>query len=446
MVKINPLIFREYDIRGKYPDEFNEDAAYKIGTAFSEYLNSKKHFGQVVVGRDARLSSLDLSRALRQGILDQGRDVIDTGLCSTPLFYFALNHSRAAGGAMITASHNPKEYNGAKLVREGGWPVYKKGGLPEVAVLADSKVLRKIKTGKILKKDFSHGYLDFLKKYLDVGRSLKVVADASNGSAGPILEKFLEISGVRAEKLFFKPDGNFPNHSPNPLLIEARKTIEERVKTFDADLGLILDADGDRILFVDEKGQSISANHLYAFLLDHFLEAGDVALATTSSSQIIFDIVKKHGARAEKTQVGHANIKTAMRKLHARFGGELSGHFYFRDFYYSDSALLMLAHILSLVSRGDKTFSELLKPYQKYFHSGELNFETLDPATTIERLKNEYSAGKQSFLDGLTVEYLDWWFNIRPSKTEPLVRLVIEAAGKELLEEKIKGLTEKISG
>src|SRR3989344_8902949 len=251
MPKINPVIFKEYDIRGKYPDEADEDAFYKIGAGFSEYLSRKKHFGEVVVGDDARLSSPALFEAFSQGVLDQGRDVVDIGLVSTPLFYFALNSSGASGGATITASHNPKEYNGLKLIREGGFPVYKKDGLPEVEMLSNSEIPRKVNIGKIIKKDFSADYINFLKKYTDVRRPLKIVADTSNGSAGPILEKFLDESGIEAEKLFFEPDGNFPNHSPNPFLPEARVQIEKKVKNTGADLGFILDADGDRVFFIN---------------------------------------------------------------------------------------------------------------------------------------------------------------------------------------------------
>lgn len=445
MPKINPAIFKEYDVRGKFPDEIDEDAVYKIGSAFCEYLSRKKIFGQIVVGHDARISSPQLFEAFTQGVLDQGRDVINIGLCSTPLFYFSLNSSGSAGGVMITASHNPKEYNGLKLLREGGYAVYKKDGLPEVASLADSVISRKIGSGKMKQENFGRGYLDFLKKHTDIKRPLKIVADASNGSAGPILEKFLDEIGVSAEKLFFEPDGNFPNHSPNPFLPEARKTAEEKVKTAGADLGLLVDADGDRIFFVNEKGQSVESNHIYAFLLAHLAQQGDTLLGAASISKVIGDVARDKGARFERVPVGHANIKTAMREKNARFGGELSGHFYFRDFYYSDSALLMLAHILSLVSSADMPLSELLKPYQKYFHSGELNFSVENPDEAIEKLKKEYADGKQSFLDGLTVEYKDFWFNIRASKTEPLARLVVEADSKELMEEKIKELTEMVT-
>ncbi|MEK7566593.1 MAG: phosphomannomutase/phosphoglucomutase [Patescibacteria group bacterium] len=444
MNKINPSIFKEYDIRGKYPDEIDEDAVYKIGSAFCEYLNQKKHFGKIVVGRDARLSSPELSEVFTQGVLDQGRDVIDVGLCSTPLFYFALNSSGSAGGGMITASHNPKEYNGLKLIREGGRPVYKKDGLPEVETLANLEIARKFGVGKATKEDFSRGYLDFLKKHTDTKRPLKIVADASNGSAGPILEKFLDETSVSSEKLFFEPDGSFPNHSPNPFLPESRKLLEEKVKTSGADFGFIVDADGDRIFFIDEKGNYVPGDIMFAFLLDNLAREGDLILITTRESKILFEVAQRRGADVVRTRVGHANIKTAMRAKNARFGGELSGHFYFRDFYYSDSALLMLAHVLTLVSVSNKPFSELLKPYQKYFHSGELNFETRNPQEAIEKLKKEYSSGRQSFLDGLSVDFDSWWFNIRASKTEPLVRLVVEADSQKPMEEKIKELTERI--
>ena len=339
---------------------------------------------------------------------------------------------------MITASHNPAEFNGLKLLREGGWPIYKKDGLSEVAILAASETGRKIRAGKADKKDFSREYLDFLKKYARIQKPLKIVSDASNGSAGPVLKKLFESLNIEAAELFFEPDGAFPNHSPNPLLPEAQRPVKEKVKETGADLGFIVDADGDRIIFVDEKGESVDSNSVYAFLLDNFLAKGDLILMAVSASKIIEDIAAKKGARWQRITVGHANFKSAMRLKNARFGGEPSGHFHFRDFYDFDSALLTLVHVLSLVSQKNEAFSEILKPYRKYFNSGELNFKIANPSEAIERLKKEYAGGRQSLADGLTVEYDDWWFNIRASQTEPLVRLVIEAKTKELLEEKIK--------
>lgn len=443
-LRINPSIFKEYDIRGQYPDEIDEEIAYRIAVAFCEYLSRSKHFGAIILGRDARLSSPALAEAFSRGIQDQGRDVIDIGLTTTPLFYFSVNTSKAAGGAMITASHNPPEFNGIKLMKEGGISIYKKAGLPIIQKLAGHEFARKMNVGSLRAEDFSGDYLDFLEREADIKKPLIVVADASNGSGGPLARNLLKRLDTKAHELFFEPDGRFPNHSPNPLLREAQRAAKEKVTETGVDFGFILDADGDRIIFIDEQGEVVSGNLIYAFLLDHLLQSGDFALTTVLGSKILFDIARRRGARLERAPVGHANIKTVMREKNARFAGELSGHYYFRDFFFCDSSLLMLVRILSLVSKSDKTFSELLKPYQKYFHSGELNFEVEDREAVIERFKKDYQNGAQSFMDGLTVEYPGWWFNVRSSKTESLVRLVIEADTQELMEERIKELSVKI--
>ncbi|MCH7883055.1 phosphomannomutase/phosphoglucomutase [Patescibacteria group bacterium] len=443
-LRINPSIFKEYDIRGQYPGEIDEEIVYRIAVAFCEYLSRSKHFGTIILGHDARLSSPALAEAFGRGIQDQGRDVVDIGLATTPLFYFSVNTSKAAGGAMITASHNPPEFNGIKLMREGGISIYKKAGLPVIEKLAAHEFARKINIGSLHTEDFSGRYLDFLAREADIKRPLIVVADASNGSGGPLARNLLKRLDTKAHELFFEPDGRFPNHSPNPVLAEAQKFAKEKVMETGADLGFILDADGDRIIFIDERGDAVSGNFIYAFLLDNMLEPGDLVLTTVLGSKILFDIAKKKNAKIEKVLVGHSNIKAAMREKNARFAGELSGHYYFQDFFFSDSSLLMLVYILTFLSRSDKPFSELLKPYQEYFHSSELNFEVEDREAVIERFKKDYSDGKQSFLDGLTVEYSGWWFNIRISKTESFVRLVIEANAQELMEEKIKELSSKI--
>jgi len=445
MDAINPTIFREYDIRGVYPDEFDEDAAYKIAAAFCLYLEQKKHFGPVVVGYDARISSPTLAESFRQGILDQGRDVFDIGMVTTPLFYFAFNSAKAAGGAMITASHNSGDLNGIKLIREGGVSVYGKDGLPEVRKFIGDGVGIKMGKGRLVQKEFVSDYVDYLKIYAEVSRPLRVVADASNGSAGPVLEKFFGgLKNVAVEKIFFSASGDFTEHSPNPLSEKALDFAVKKVIETKADLGFVLDADGDRIIFVDEGGSFISPDLIYAFLLDNLLGRGDLALADVSMSKIVEDVCRKKEAVFERTPVGHANVKAAMRASGARFAGELSGHFYFKDFFYSDSALLAIARVLSLVSKTDEPLSKIIEPYKKYFNSGQLNFSVKNPVEVIERLKREYSDGKQSFLDGLTVEYDSFWFNIRASKTEPLVRLVVEADTKKLFDDKVAELKSKI--
>lgn len=447
---INPSIFKEYDIRGKYPNEINEEAVYHIATAFCEYLARMRHFGDIILGYDARLSSPMLAKAFAEGVQDQGRDVVDIGLVTTPLFYFVINTSEAAGGAMITASHNPQEFNGIKLARAEGRVIYRKEGLPVIQELISQGLERKINSGTLRKEDYTNSYLDFLMGRLNIKRSIRIVADASNGSGGPLLKELFKRLNVEIVELFFEPDGRFPNHSPNPLLRDSQKFTKEKVKEINADFGFILDADGDRIIFIDEQGEIASANLVNAFLLDQLLKPGDLALITVLASKNVIDVIQKKDAHVEKVPVGHANIKAAMREKNARFASELSGHYYFRDFFFADSALLMLMHMITLFSRENRKFSEIINSYQKYFHSDELNFDVKDREAIMDHFKKEYSDGKQSFIDGLTVEYpstelgASWWFNIRPSKTEPLIRLVIEADTQELMEEKIKELSSKI--
>ncbi|MBI5787064.1 MAG: hypothetical protein HY446_00740, partial [Candidatus Niyogibacteria bacterium] len=291
MTAINPVIFKEYDIRGVYPDEFDEDAAYKIAAAFCRYLEQKKHFGPVVVGYDARVSSPPLAEAFRQGVLDQGRDALDIGMVTTPLFYFAFNAEKSAGGAMITASHNSGDLNGIKLVREGSISVYGKDGLPEVKNLVGTEIGIKMNKGRLVQKEFVSDYADYLKKYAEISRPLKVVADASNGPAGPVLQKFFDgLQNVVPEKLFFGASGDFAEHSPNPLSEKALDFVVKKVAEAKADLGFVVDADGDRIIFVDESGNFISSDLIYAFLLDGLLRRGDLALADVSMSKIIEDV------------------------------------------------------------------------------------------------------------------------------------------------------------
>ncbi|MBI2038745.1 MAG: phosphomannomutase/phosphoglucomutase [Candidatus Niyogibacteria bacterium] len=445
-------IFKDYDIRGRVPEDLDEAVAERIGSAFARYLAEKGGRGKVIAGCDARLSSEALLRAFERGVLAEGFDIRDIGLVTSPLFYFSVAESDAAGGAMITASHNPAEWNGVKLVGPEGEPIYKENSLPKIEALSRFPMARAASEGAILAADFSDDYIDFLISLSALRRPLRVVADASNGSGGFLLERLFGRLGIEAETLFFKPDGRFPNHSPNPLRPDAQSAAREAVRRTRADFGFIMDADGDRILFLDEQGRMILGTTLYAFLLDHCAVRGESAVSTVFGSRILRDIAKEKGIVLKTVSVGHPHIKAAMRKTGARIGGELSGHYYWREFHGFDSALLTLMHVLNIVSGSEKPFSELLRPYEKYFHSGELSFEA--DAGAIGRLREKYADGRQSFLDGLMVEYDDpsgvlgtgWWFAARPSKTEPLLRLVVEADTRERLEEKIKEIGAVIHG
>ncbi|MBI1957473.1 MAG: phosphomannomutase/phosphoglucomutase [Candidatus Niyogibacteria bacterium] len=429
-------IFKEYDIRGRVPEELDEAVAERIGSAFARHLAKKGERGIVIAGCDARLSSEALLRAFERGVLAESFDVRDIGLATSPLFYFSVAKSDAAGGAMVTASHNPAEWNGIKLVGLGGEPIYKENGLPQIEALSREPHERAGQEGSVSSADLSDDYIDFLVSMSSLKRPLHVVADASNGSAGFLLERLFGRLGIEAQKLFFKPDGRFPNHSPNPLNPEAQKAAREKILETKADFGCILDADGDRILFLDESGRTILGTTIFALLLDNLALRGESAISTVFGSRIIRDIADRKGVELKIVPVGHPHIKAAMRQSGAHIGGELSGHFYFREFHGFDSALLALVHMLNLISASEKPFSELLRPYEKYFHSGEMSFEA--DASAIGRLKEKYADGRQTVLDGLTVEYDDWWFAARPSKTEPVLRLVVEADTRERLEEKIE--------
>ncbi|MEK7647186.1 MAG: phosphomannomutase/phosphoglucomutase [Patescibacteria group bacterium] len=443
-IKLNPIIFKAYDIRGIYPEEINQEAAYRIGVAFCRYLlkKTKKKNLKIVVGKDARLSSPELCKAFVNGCLDTSADVVEIGLSTTPMMYFAVNFLKADGGAVITASHNPSEYNGIKLVGNGALPV-SPAEIKKWCVVSAPTVDEK---GRLVKSDIASAYVDFLASFSHdgVNSAFRVVADASNGAGGGLLKLLFDKLEVSYWPLYFDPDGRFSNHSPNPLEPEAVQRAKELVIHKGADFGFVLDADGDRIVFLDEHGQSVRGDLVTALLADNLAKKGDTVLIESASGKIVFDVGKARGAKIRRVKTGHLNIKNAMRKTKALLAGEVSGHYYFRDFFSADSALLALIYMLNIFAGSRKTFSALLEPYDVYFHSREYNFKLPDMGRTdniLQGLSKRYKDGKKIFIDGLTVEYPDWWFNARRSETEPLLRLNIEAAKKSLLEEKIKELT-----
>lgn len=453
---IRDSVFKDYDIRGIYPDELNEEFAYKLAKAFCLFLEERKFSGPILIGIDARLSSSSLGEFFIKGVLEQGRDVIDIGLATSPLFYFSILKEKPAGGAMITASHNPKEYNGFKLVFGNGGLLNGEFGLPEIKNLFEKKIVVRPACrqagknfGKILQKDFSEEYLEFVaepfKKTAKKRRNdILVVADAGNGSSGLLLKRFFEKTGVKNIPLFFEPDGNFPNHSPNPFDEESQELIKKEIVARKANFGFIIDADGDRIIFLDEKGDVLRSDIVYALLIDKILKSGDKIVFGVNSSKIIEDIAKKKGTRVERIRVGRGFIPEIMKKEDIKIMVEYSGHYYFGEFSNFDSSLLALSYVLGLFATQEKPFSELFSPYQKYANSGEMNFKIQDWGELLEKLKEIYQDGKQYFIDGLSVEYPDWWFNIRPSKTEPVVRLIIEADNEKILGKKKQELLEVV--
>jgi phosphomannomutase len=438
-------IFKAYDIRGLAPEELNPGTTRKIGAAFAQYLGS----GTIVIGRDMRETSTDLAEALTDGALAYGLKVTDLGMVTTPMLYSAIIDRDFSGGAMITASHLPKQYNGIKLCREKAIPLSGDDGLPEIEAAT-----RKVGVIAAVEKHASHSdylseYADKLAGFIEQNKPLKVVVDAGNGMGGVDAEKIIpRFNQVEFATMYMNPDGEFPNHIPNPALPDATEQLQQEVKRQGADLGIAFDGDGDRCGFIDERGNRIPADLVIALLAEHYLDRwpGATILYDLRSSRAVPEYIRALGGKPEKTRVGHSFIKKKMRQESAIFAGELSGHFYFQDLGYIDCGLMAMIAMLNLLSKKTKPLSELVRPLMKYARSGEINVSIDNPEQLIEVLASTYQDGKQERLDGLTVEYPDWWFNIRRSHTESVVRLVIEADGDALLDQEQSKLLDLITG
>jgi phosphomannomutase len=452
--KINTDIFHAYDIRGIYPDELNEEAAYKIGLAFVKFLRkkTKKKKLNIVIGRDGRLSSPKLYKNLTQGIICAGANVINIGLSTTPMFYWTVGYYKFDGGINITASHNPPEYNGFKLVREKAIKIGENSGMKEIKNLAkkiDFSEFSKIKKGGTKKKNILPEYikdnltLTNLKKI----KKLKIVIDTANSVSGIVISKIFKKTKCQIHHIFSELDGNFPNHSPNPLKKENLKSLCAEVKKRKADLGIAFDGDGDRIFFIDQNGKVIEAHFITALLAELILEKNpkEKILFDIRTSNIVPEIIKSNGGKPVVYRIGHALISNKMIKDKIFFGGELSGHYFLKKHYYCESPFFVMFKILEKISETGKNISELIKPYQKYFHSGEINFKIKDKEKILKVLEKKYKKGKISKLDGLRIDFKDWWFLVRASNTEPVLRLVLEAKTKEKMEEKVKELKKIIN-
>ncbi len=439
---VSPGVFKAYDIRGIVPGELNPELARQIGRAFIEYLQAKS----IAIGRDMRDSSPEFARALCEGAMAGGAKVIDIGMTTTDMVYFAVPHFELDGGAMVTASHNPKEYNGFKLVREGALALSGDAGIKEIKewILSGRKLPDK-PGGSRVEKDVLPDYVKHVRSFIDpnVLKPFRVVMDAANGMAGAVAPAiFSDLPFPRVE-MYFDPDGSFPNHEANPLVEENRRAIIERVLAEKADLGIAWDGDGDRCFFIDDQGAFVPGDFLTALLAEAFLlkEPGSTILYDVRASRAVKDIVENLGGRALMNRVGHAFIKKRMREENAVFGGEISGHFYFRENYFADNGMIPALLILELMSKKGSKLSELLAPLrQKYFITGEINSEIEDVPAVMERLESRYSDGRVSKLDGLSVDYPDWHFNVRPSNTEPFLRLNLEA----FEEDKMKRLRDEV--
>ncbi|MDX2367873.1 MAG: phosphomannomutase CpsG [Colwellia sp.] len=460
MISEKLTCFKAYDIRGKLGEELNTDIAYRIGRAFAQYTNAKT----VVVGGDVRLTSEELKLALANGLMDGGTNVIDLGLCGTEHIYFATSHLHCDGGIVVTASHNPIDYNGMKLVRENSKPISGDTGLFDIRALAEDNNFKDIiEKGKLSTCDISQAYTEHLLTYIDVknlsllgsplGKPLKLVVNAGNGTAGPaldVIEAAFEQLNVPVEfiKVHHQPDGNFPNGIPNPLLVENRAATRDAVIEHNADMGIAWDGDFDRCFLFDEQGQFIEGYYIVGLLAENFLAKSVESENTKASSQpqkIIhdprltwntIDIVEQAGGQAIQSKTGHAFIKERMRLEDAVYGGEMSAHHYFRDFFYCDSGMIPWLLIAELVCIHQQPLSSLVEArIQAYPSSGEINNKIADPKAAIARVFDYYQNDALVIdeTDGISMEFGTWRFNLRSSNTEPVVRLNVESKCDEAL-------------
>ena len=438
---LDPTVFKAYDVRGLHPTELDEDGAYAIGRGYVEQFAPRR----IAVGRDMRLSSPAMAAALIEGAADGGADVLDLGLVGTEMVYFAVGELGLDGGACVTASHNPKDYTGMKIVRGGALPVGGESGLLEVrdralAIGARSDGLS-ARRGAVEAYDVWPAFVEKVLSFVDVDamQPLKVVVDAANGMAGAMLPPVLERLPVEAVACHFEPDGTFPNHEPNPLLPENREFIVRKTTEEGADLGVAYDGDGDRCFFVDDTGEFVPGDFVTALLAEAILEkeGGGKVIYDVRASRAVPETIERAGGEALVNRVGHAYIKHRMREEDAVFGGEVSAHYYFRDFSQADSGVVPFLLVLELLSKRGRRLSELLAPFrERFFITGELNTPVADVASKLRELEERYADGRISHLDGVSVDYDDWHFNVRPSNTEPLLRLNLEASSQQLMEAK----------
>ena len=431
-----PDIFKAYDIRGLYGEQIDGPIAEQIGRAFAHVLSdlSGKPVAdlRVGLGRDMRLTAPELSERYRAGLLAEGANVLDAGQVGTEMLYYLVGSRELDGGLMCTASHNPKAYTGAKLVREGAIALSGDSGIQDIRRMIEAGLPESSDEGSIEQVDLYAEFHETVLEFIDpsVIRPLKVVVDGGNGMAGPVAGPLLEGFGLDLIETCWTPDGNFPEHEPNPLLPENRQFIIDRVLAAGADLGIAWDGDADRCFFIDETGRFVDGDFLTALLAESLLAKtpGQAILYDVRASRAVADTVTRAGGTAHINRVGHAFFKTRMRKEGSLFGGEVSGHYYFRDFYCADSGTIPALLVLELLSRTGQTMSELLEPYRsRYFISGEINSEVSDQDAKMAELAARYDDAEQKQLDGISIDYPDWHFNVRPSNTEPLLRLCLES-------------------
>jgi phosphomannomutase len=439
---LNPVIFKAYDVRGVYPGEVYEDTARAIGAAFVAYLGAAR----IAVGRDMRVSSPALAAAFIDGAAAQGADVVDYGMIPTDMLYFAVARDGHDGGVEITASHNPKQYNGMKLVGREARPLSGDAGISDIRdmIVAGRTPPPAARRGQITSHNALDRYVDHVMSFIDpsVVKPFNVVLDAGSGMAGLVAPRLFDRLPCKTTRLCFEIDGRFPNHEANPLIEENRRDIVSAVVAQQADIGIAWDGDADRCFFVDGAGEFVSGDFVTALLAEAFLlrHQGATVVYDLRASHAVRDTVAQYGGSALMNRVGHAFIKQRMRESEALFGGEVTGHYYFRDNFYADNGFIPALLMLELMSKKGRSLHDLLEPLRsRYFISGEINttLAGMDAVPeTLGHLAAKYADGGQHTLDGLSVEYADWHFNVRPSNTEPLLRLNLEAATPELMERK----------
>jgi phosphomannomutase len=450
---MNEKIFKAYDVRATYPDMINEEAVWKVGYATAQFLqNSRKTGGEqfklpdtLIVGRDMRPHSPSLAKALSDGIRAAGLNVIDIGMIDTSMIYFAINHLGALGGIQTTASHNPIQYNGLKISGPKARPIGSASGLEDIKHIAlGLKSSSGTPIGKYQEQDLWAPYRAHVLSFLDLKRPLRVVIDASNGMAGKMVPAvFGGIANLTIIPLLFEITGKF-THEPNPLVESNLDMLKARMRGEQCDLGACFDGDADRCVFLEENGRLIGSDLATALLARDFLHQpgnqGATIVYDLRSSRVVADEIKAAGGVAHRDRVGHAFIKKTMSQTNAVFGGELSGHFYFRDNFFADSGAIAFARLLTVLSNQPKPLSEVMRPLRRYFQSGEINFQVPDKDAKIRELAAAYPKAQTDFLDGITINNGPWWLNVRQSNTEPLLRLNLEANSQSLLDEKFAEL------
>ncbi|RMG10247.1 MAG: phosphomannomutase/phosphoglucomutase [Planctomycetota bacterium] len=441
-------VFKAYDVRGRCPEEVNEALAHRVGRAFADFLGNQ---GTVAVGHDMRATSPGLAVALERGLHEGGVDTLALGQITSPTLYYAVGSRSLAGGVMVTASHNPAGDNGFKLCREGVRPVGSNSGLAEIEAAVKAPAPAPVaRSGKSTPLAMLDEYLDHVTALAggSIG-TLKVAFDCGNGVVGPSLERLLERwPSITPVKLYFEPDGTFPNHPANPIVAENLRDLQAAVKEHRCDLGVAFDGDGDRLAFVDEKGERVLADRITALLAGALLskEPGAAVVYDLVSSDVVREEIERHGGRPIEERVGHAFIKATMRAEDALFAGENSGHYYWREHWYADSAFIALARVLALVSAKQQRFSRLIAPLQRTYQSGERNYRVSDPDAALDELANSFGPDGVSRKDGVTVRMDGWWFNARKSNTEPLLRLNVEAQDPDGLAEGLRRLESILQG